>query len=565
MIKAWKVGQNKRMKSLKSKKIDFIVGVIIGTIIFITIYGIDILNVANDSWIMNGGVDFKQHYLGWRFYRNSEWTFPIGMSNGFLYPNEMSIIYTDSIPIIALIFKVLSPLLPKTFQYMGVYGLLCFALQGGLSCIILSKFINRYKAFIGTIFFIISSVLFQRMYYHTALGSQWLILLYISIWIYKNNFKSFKSQCIISILLPILGISIHFHLFAICSVIFAGYLLNLFFENYNLKQTIILLFIYIGTAIFIMYILGGFTSEILPTADGLGIYSANLNTLFNSFNYTLFTKALPVYGEGQYEGYAYLGLGIIILFFIMLSYCIIPVHFKELWMKYKNEMLSIFITGIILYILALSPIITLNNWKIELSIPKVLKEYWGIFRSTGRFIWPVMYGVMIFSIIFVDKILEKRTGFILFIIVAIIQIVDMFPVIKENYKKYHQEYDYTCDLQSSIWENLALDYQHVEFMFNYSFNDIYLKKWPQIFSYGYYAVNHNMTISNFHFSRSVEEKVQNIIDKDRKELLNGNVKGDTIYVFEKDNFNQEYYKKSNLYFYEIDNELIGIKYPIIEQ
>ena len=68
MIKAWKVGQNKRMKSLKSKKIDFIVGVIIGTIIFITIYGIDILNVANDSWIMNGGgVDFKQHYLGWRF------------------------------------------------------------------------------------------------------------------------------------------------------------------------------------------------------------------------------------------------------------------------------------------------------------------------------------------------------------------------------------------------------------------------------------------------------------------------------------------------------------------
>lgn len=176
-----------------------------------------------------------------------------------------------------------------------------------------------------------------------------------------------------------------------------------------------------------------------------------------------------------------------------------------------------------------------------------------------------MYGVMIFSIIFVDKILEKRTGFILFIIVAIIQIVDMFPVIKENYKKYHQEYDYTCDLQSSIWENLALDYQHVEFMFNYSFNDIYLKKWPQIFSYGYYAVNHNMTISNFHFSRSVEEKVQNIIDKDRKELLNGNVKGDTIYVFEKDNFNQEYYKKSNLYFYEIDNELIGIKYPIIEQ
>lgn len=41
-------------------------------------------------------------------------------------------------------------------------------------------------------------------------------------------------------------------------------------------------------------------------------------------------------------------------------------------------------------------------------------------------------------------------------------------------------------------------------------------------------------------------------------------KEDIIYVFKKDNFNEENYKKSNLYFYEIDNELIEIKYLTVE-
>lgn len=49
---------------------------LIGAIVFIIIYGIEVLNVTNDAWLCNSE-DLTQHYLGWVFFRDSNWTFPI--------------------------------------------------------------------------------------------------------------------------------------------------------------------------------------------------------------------------------------------------------------------------------------------------------------------------------------------------------------------------------------------------------------------------------------------------------------------------------------------------------
>ena len=83
-----------------------------------------------------------------------------------------------------------------------------------------------------------------------------------------------------------------------------------------------------------------------PQIFSYGYYAVNHNMTFGIDNsiFQLFKvimglkaniyKIIPVIKIDN------ISFGIIILFFIMLSYCIIPVHFKELWMKYKNEMLS---------------------------------------------------------------------------------------------------------------------------------------------------------------------------------------------------------------------------------
>lgn len=49
---------------------------LIGAIVFILIYGIEVLSVTNDAWLCNSE-DLTQHYLGWVFFRDSNWNFPI--------------------------------------------------------------------------------------------------------------------------------------------------------------------------------------------------------------------------------------------------------------------------------------------------------------------------------------------------------------------------------------------------------------------------------------------------------------------------------------------------------
>ncbi len=126
--------------SITKKQIGILLaaGGLIGAVIFIICYGFAVLDVTNDGWLLKGG-DLMQHYVGWKAYRQSPWQFPIGMTEGLIYPDETCVIYTDSIPLFAIFFKLLSPLLPETFQYFGLWGIMSFILMGGISAVILRK------------------------------------------------------------------------------------------------------------------------------------------------------------------------------------------------------------------------------------------------------------------------------------------------------------------------------------------------------------------------------------------------------------------------------------------
>ena len=74
--------------------------------------------------------DPATHFLGWHFFRNEPWHLPLGLNWAYGMEMSSSIVYTDSIPLLALIFKPFSNYLPTLFQYTGLWILICFALQG---------------------------------------------------------------------------------------------------------------------------------------------------------------------------------------------------------------------------------------------------------------------------------------------------------------------------------------------------------------------------------------------------------------------------------------------------
>ena len=52
-----------------------------GIVAFLIIYGVAVLDVMADGWIFKSDVDLRQHYLGWMAYRDSSYSFPVGMTN----------------------------------------------------------------------------------------------------------------------------------------------------------------------------------------------------------------------------------------------------------------------------------------------------------------------------------------------------------------------------------------------------------------------------------------------------------------------------------------------------
>lgn len=184
----------------RSRNIDLWIPIIIGTAAFICFTGGKIMIPTYRDWLMIG--DAAENFTGWQFFRHTPiFHWPLGANPrlGLGYSN--SIFYTDSIPLPAIVFKFLNPLLPQTFQYFGMWIWLCFVLQAVFGWKLLSNFItHRVQLAIGCLFLTISPVLLYRLvhdgYGHTGLASQWLIL--ASLHLYFNQTFQFRKWVVLT-------------------------------------------------------------------------------------------------------------------------------------------------------------------------------------------------------------------------------------------------------------------------------------------------------------------------------------------------------------------------------
>jgi len=109
----------------KNPYVIFALGGLMGFVVFTLTYGLKVVDPTNIEWLLGGG-DIKQHYLGWEFFRREDWSFPLGAIHQLAYPYGVSVTYTDSIPLMAIPFKLFSSVLPEHFQYLGIWGLLSY-------------------------------------------------------------------------------------------------------------------------------------------------------------------------------------------------------------------------------------------------------------------------------------------------------------------------------------------------------------------------------------------------------------------------------------------------------
>ena len=306
-----------------------LLGAVAGIAVFLMLYGTMTLNVTNDGWILNGydETDIQQHYAGWLLFRNSHWTFPLGMCDTLAIPDGTILSYTDSLPWVSILFKLLRGFLPSTFQWFGWYTLFCFAMQGmagALLCtrgkMLASRVAPLFGA-LGGLLFACLPTLWERAFRHVALASQYLFLFGLYFYLeYRTALYNGKAPRWAWALFPLLGFAaVGIHPYFLPPVMICALLAAVDLARIARRPGA-------GAGLFGVSILaalaGGFLTGALGSGvevsrDGYGGLSMNLNAVLNpqSRGGYVWSRLLPQqfqYPE-QYDGFNYLGLGVLVL------------------------------------------------------------------------------------------------------------------------------------------------------------------------------------------------------------------------------------------------------------
>lgn len=566
----------------------FLGGVLLGAILYLLIFGFRSLDVTYlDRMLVPDGVnDLTQHYLGWEFFRRTAWSFPLGRMDGLTYPDPGSVVFADSIPLLAVVFKLFSALLPARFQYFGIFCLLAFMLQGGIAALICDRlFRNRLWSFVTSVFFILSPVMLTRSFYHTALSSHFLILAAFAIWLYKSAFKSWKTPIWLFAILNALTITIHVYFTAMTMGIMLCYALQEVFEKKKWTRVLLL----IGTSILAVlgtaWLFGYFANGTSAPGEGLGTYSFNLNGFLNPFWYSDIFDSLPVYQSRQFEGFSYLGLGMISL----LTIAILLFLLRQAEQIGKTKKTTIIMSNaipallmlVVFTVLAVSPSVTFQDVLLfTIPLPEPIFNLLSIFRASGRFIWPVYYAIFIFTVreiaLFAhkSKSAEKEakgkriagkigTDFLVSLIMVsavFAQAYDLAPLLAEKNSLFATDVVYQTALKSPVWDELAKTHKHI-YLYKPTF-DLYIMWDNQRLAYEFanYALDHDMDMNIVCLARVSTDAKDAEITAHFDTMANGAVYNDYMYIF----MNPDYFPGDGygLHYYKIDGIVIGVNQTI---
>ena len=453
----------------------------------LAVFGWRVANPFDVSWIDG---DTLTSQFGWELYRadRAHW-FPIA-TNRYSWPLSMPLAMFDNMPLIALVVKVLAPPSLGPVQYFGPIFLIGMALQGLFAWALLREVTRgregaayRISLTLGALFLAASPTLLVRFQLsHIALTQHWLLL--AAIWLMARSTRVGTGRTLRDFaLLALVAAAINVYLMAMCMMVYAGLVLKLAMDRAIARRQLLLLPLPPITALLAMA-LSGFImlgGGKLLSGEGYQVFSANLYTLFNpmpdQFG-SAFLPGLPVATGGQYEGFAYLGVGAMLLTLGGLVYT----RIKGDGGQGLFEPLAVVVFGA--FVLALSTRITFGPYSVFLPVAERVSDLLGIFRSSGRFIWVVVYGLMFVAIAGLIRGLPPQLAAMLLGLAATVQAADLaapFAAMHERFARITQPSRFTDPAyeglgqahdtllvlpawQCQVWEPGKFDYPWTHFI-----------------------------------------------------------------------------------------------------
>lgn len=382
-------------------------------------FGTPFLRGQSTFW-QTDAQDITQYMAGFNHYFSAPWKYPLLAFDSLNYPEGTRATFVDIIPLYALVLKLLVPASWAPFNPFGAWVALCFMLQAVGAWWVARELRANSWVFVLSlaVLLLMTPALLSRIG-HISLMSHWIVVFAIALYLRGWRQQTLPASAWTVLLLAAFYINIY--LFVMAAGLYAAATLSTLQARslrYWARATGPLAALLISLPLTLVPLpAGGVTQE-----WGFGYYSMNVLSPLIGGRIIHLTAQV---GPGQYEGFNYLGLGLIVALVLVGSSSAARAHAQETLRRHWA------LTALLLLcsVYALSSQIYVGSTQIAtVSYPGITKALTSQFRVSGRFFWPVTYMLMIGA----WWLLFKRYGPRRFMVVATTlmatQIVDLTTV-----------------------------------------------------------------------------------------------------------------------------------------
>ncbi|MGE0812460.1 MAG: DUF6311 domain-containing protein [Vicinamibacterales bacterium] len=428
-----------------------------GALFFAWVAGPRLLDPADVDWLIKG--DWVPHFFGWHFFRHEPWGWPPGVVRGYYAPLGTSIGLTDSIPLAAYLLKPLDALLPFWFQYLGPWLLLCFALQGALTARLIARAVpSPWVQALGGMLAVLLPTLLVRVG-HAALCAHWLVLWALLLATDRSDARLAWWRWAA---LGLVAGMVQPYLAAMVLVLLAASAAGTREAPVRRRATALAS----GTGAMLagwwlsgLFILGG---ERSLSEGGLGYFSMNLLSFVIPGGWSRWMPELPFASPGQtYEGFHYLGLGVLALAGVA-AVLAAAARGRAEGRAASSPPPLVVAACLAMAAFALSPTVTLGA-RVLVDLNGPWSAPLAMFRSSGRFVWPLTYVGLVWAVVTVARRLPPRAAVAVLAGAVALQLADLHDAHRQRHDTARDPafHEWTRRFTSDRWAAVAPGYADV--------------------------------------------------------------------------------------------------------
>lgn len=415
-----------RLETEASSLVCYASAALVALILALTTFGPGYAFGTSPVWEYPEG-DVKVNLIGWYHFLAEPWTFPLGLSRQMGPPQGLCIAFTDSLPLIALPAKLVAPLVPDALRptllhFFGPWLLAVWVLQA-LFAVRAVRALGARSIIASLSVAVLTTLLppFILRQGHAALDAHfyltWALMLVV---LARQNPPSWKHGLEWALLIPMVALT-HIYLFAMCGGLLATWALVSLVHHRSVRVAIpaaVSAGVLAALSLYLVGVLGERTAK--SRAWGFGDVSWNPASLIIPARSTLVGTRFAHIAEAtgfQYEGYSYLGAGVLLL----LAFVLVADGRAVLSSLKRHWLLAAAVLVCAAYA-ASNRVYVGHALVVSYDVPKALEYVTAQLRSSGRFVWPALYLLILFVVVRVAR--RPRIGGALLGIAALLQLTD---------------------------------------------------------------------------------------------------------------------------------------------